>query len=283
MGTPNTENGVASDISDKEAKIIKQIEYYFSDINLGKDKFMQQEMMKNNGWIPLSVLLTFNRLKAITESEEEIVTALRKSKSGLMLISENERQVKRDVEKIPLPEMTDDYRKQLNMRTVHLKGFPLDAQYDDIHGYCSQFGEVESLEVRRTKDKQFKGCVFAVYKTVEEAEKAVASDEKFKENGLLRENKLRYFERKSEFFAKREQKKKAQKQTSEAIESKFVANAVLKIKNVPKDVGFAKLKDVLGKYGEISYVDIDEETSEKRGAEDASNEVSSKQIKVESE
>ncbi len=31
------------------AKIIKQIEYYFGDINLSKDKFMQEEIQKDSG------------------------------------------------------------------------------------------------------------------------------------------------------------------------------------------------------------------------------------------
>ena len=30
-------------------KIIKQIEYYFGDINMSKDKFMQEEIQKDSG------------------------------------------------------------------------------------------------------------------------------------------------------------------------------------------------------------------------------------------
>ena len=30
-------------------KIIKQIEYYFGDINMSKDKFMQEEIQKESG------------------------------------------------------------------------------------------------------------------------------------------------------------------------------------------------------------------------------------------
>ena len=32
-------------------KIIKQIEYYFSDVNMSKDKFMQEEIQKDSGCI----------------------------------------------------------------------------------------------------------------------------------------------------------------------------------------------------------------------------------------
>ena len=39
--------------SDLESKIIRQIEYYFGDHNLSRDKFLQEEIMKDEGWIPL--------------------------------------------------------------------------------------------------------------------------------------------------------------------------------------------------------------------------------------
>ena len=44
-------------------KIIKQIEYYFSDVNMSKDKFMQEEIQRDSGWVNLDVLTKFNRLK----------------------------------------------------------------------------------------------------------------------------------------------------------------------------------------------------------------------------
>lgn len=37
---------MSSDLSDK---IIKQVEYYFGDINLNKDKFLQEEIQKDSG------------------------------------------------------------------------------------------------------------------------------------------------------------------------------------------------------------------------------------------
>lgn len=38
----------------------KQIEYYFSDENLTNDMFMRSKM-DNDGWIPLHVIMSFNR------------------------------------------------------------------------------------------------------------------------------------------------------------------------------------------------------------------------------
>lgn len=44
-----------------ESKIIRQVEYYFGDLNLTKDKFMQEEIQKEEGckWLLLYSFLTF--------------------------------------------------------------------------------------------------------------------------------------------------------------------------------------------------------------------------------
>ncbi len=40
------------------AKIIRQVEYYFGDLNLSKDKFMQEEIQKEDGCKTLFFLCT---------------------------------------------------------------------------------------------------------------------------------------------------------------------------------------------------------------------------------
>ena len=42
-------------------KVIRQVEYYFGDSNLSRDKFLQDEIKKNEGgWIPLETMLKVN-------------------------------------------------------------------------------------------------------------------------------------------------------------------------------------------------------------------------------
>jgi len=63
---------------DLEQKIIRQIEYYFSDVNMIRDKFLKNEITKDDGWIPLSVLITFKRLQSLTTNFKTIMNALKK-------------------------------------------------------------------------------------------------------------------------------------------------------------------------------------------------------------
>ncbi|CAG2122687.1 unnamed protein product, partial [Medioppia subpectinata] len=163
-------------------------QYYFSDINLNRDKFMKELMTKDDGWITFEMLLTFKRLQSLSEDKAVIVAALRKSETNLLVISDDETKVRRSPDK-PLPEITEEYTKELNERTLHLKGFPLETKLDEIMTFCRQYGIVESVEMRRhMKSKIFKGCIFVVFAAKESAEKLLTADEvKYNGKDLLRE------------------------------------------------------------------------------------------------
>lgn len=60
------------------------VQYYFGDANLEKDKFLNAEIKKDEGWVTLATLLTFNRLKAMTEDPDVIMAALKKSTNDLL-------------------------------------------------------------------------------------------------------------------------------------------------------------------------------------------------------
>lgn len=110
-----------------ERSIIDQIEYYFGDANLFRDKFLQGEIAKNDGWVPLSTMLKFKRLAALSEDPAVIVAALDKSDEGLVEISADRESVRRHPER-PLPEKNEETRKEVISRTAYVKGFPLDME-----------------------------------------------------------------------------------------------------------------------------------------------------------
>lgn len=62
------------------SKVKKQIEFYFSDSSYPKDKFLLETAKQNkDGFVPIEVLTTFNRLKAITTNIDQIQDALKDS------------------------------------------------------------------------------------------------------------------------------------------------------------------------------------------------------------
>ena len=57
------------------SKVLKQLEFYFSDTNLHKDRFMKEKVLTSAGSpmgnpVPISTLMTFNKLKTMGATPE---------------------------------------------------------------------------------------------------------------------------------------------------------------------------------------------------------------------
>ncbi|XP_023765829.2 la-related protein 1C [Lactuca sativa] len=59
-------------------KIVKQIEYYFSDDNLVKDDFLRSNM-DDEGWVPITLIAGFPRVQSLTNDIHMILNSLRDS------------------------------------------------------------------------------------------------------------------------------------------------------------------------------------------------------------
>lgn len=260
-GVKKDEKGCLAELTKLEQDIIRQIEYYFSEPNLRRDKFLIQKVAENEqGWVEISVLLTFNRLKTITEDAKAISDAVEKSPNGTVQVSDDRSKLRRHPDN-PLPEFNETRRKELQARTAYAKGFPLDSALSMILDFFhSHFENVEQIQMRKyfdpaTKVHRFKGSVFVIFTTREAAEDfASKADVKFNEKELLRYTQAKYFESKKKEREEYDKKKKALKQQKKGNdepkeEFKLAKNAV---------VHFIKEKDE----GELSREDIKEKISE---------------------
>lgn len=151
--------------------IIKQVEYYFSDANLARDKFLTAETKKDDGWVTLEVLLKFKRLLALSEDANEIVDALLQSSNDLLQITKDRLKVRRNPAR-PLPEQNEKTRQETIARTAYVKGFPLDTQMSDLIKFFDKFENITNVIMRRYQDKPtkeygFKGSVFVSFATRE--------------------------------------------------------------------------------------------------------------------
>ncbi|XP_012637361.1 lupus La protein [Microcebus murinus] len=192
------ENGDNEKMAALEAKICHQIEYYFGDFNLPRDKFLKEQIKLDEGWVPLEIMIKFNRLNRLTTDFNVIVEALSKSKAELMEISEDKTKIRRSPSK-PLPEVTDEYKNDVKNRSVYIKGFPTDATLDDIKEWLEDKGQVLNIQMRRTLHKAFKGSIFAVFDSIESAKKFVETPgQKYKDTDLLILFKEDYFAKKNE-------------------------------------------------------------------------------------
>merc|ERR1719228_2280761 len=102
--------------------------------------------------------MKFKRLADLSKDQAEIVAAIKKSKAGLMAVSDDDVKIRRDPA-IPLPENTEESRKLLEARTVYAKGF--DKENTTLDELIDHFNEtnsnVVSVQMRNwAENKEFK-------------------------------------------------------------------------------------------------------------------------------
>ncbi|KAL4563607.1 hypothetical protein LXL04_027652 [Taraxacum kok-saghyz] len=172
-------------------KIIRQVEYYFSDENLRTDKFLLKYLAKEDeGYVPVAVIASFKKMKKLTHHKSLIVAALKES--SLLTLSSNEKKVKR-VHPFPLTEAFDP-----ELCTVLVENLPEDHTIENMKKMFGQAGlclittnvlfsikkitiheENAAREQRKCsiEEKLLSGKLHAVveYDTVEAAENAVAT------------------------------------------------------------------------------------------------------------
>lgn len=180
---------------DVDRKIIRQIEYYFSDGNLLRDRFLQNEINENDGWISLAILTTFKRLQSLTTDFQIILNALDKSQSGLLELDRINNRIRRHPDR-PIPSNEKEFQQLLNNRTVYVQGFSTltDVTLDQLLQFFDKYGSTDDIQMKRSKDRLFTGCVSVVFPTEETARQFVENSPIKYEDGSILEC---YFKSKS--------------------------------------------------------------------------------------
>lgn len=148
------------------SKIKEQLEFYFGDSNYAKDRFMQETAAKNNKCIPVSVLLTFKRLKNLNATPESIIKAAKES-SLVEVVEES-------LKKIETKEYIA-YREDQNIakRVVHMSGFDTELTLDELQDILREHCAPVKIVMRRNKDKKFTGSCFVELSSEEKAAEAL--------------------------------------------------------------------------------------------------------------
>ncbi|KDO33040.1 hypothetical protein SPRG_01855 [Saprolegnia parasitica CBS 223.65] len=139
-------------------RVQKQMEFYLSASNLRSDKFLQQSM-DDEGYMPIDVFLTFNRMKAIGATTRILTDAIRKS--PLMVLSDDEAYVR----PTELPDYDDDDSIE---RTIYIENFSAGSDHDSLRKLFSPFGKVNLVSMPRFPgSRKFKGFAFIEFASVE--------------------------------------------------------------------------------------------------------------------
>ncbi|KAI8818123.1 uncharacterized protein EV422DRAFT_190280 [Fimicolochytrium jonesii] len=182
------------------AKILKQVEYYFSDVNLPRDRFLLETINNSpEGWVNITVLLTFNKLKELTTDVELVAKALKHSPQMLQ-VSPDSTQVRRLTQIRPV--------HPANRKSIYAKGFPVDMKDvpAEVRKFFTAYGRVRNVRARREKGgyaAKFKGSVFVEFETEDEATKVRDMTISYKETPLLMYMKDEYIEIKQKEYGEK--------------------------------------------------------------------------------
>jgi len=163
-------------MSQNEEKILKQMEFYFSDSNLPNDKFLRSQVANHNeGFVSLDIICSFSRMQQLTKNQSDVVSAIKKS--SMLELDKDEKMVRR---KTQLPETIS-----MDERSAYVKGLPLDGTFDSIQPLFKDF-KVFAIRLRRNRDtgKTFKGSAFVEFETEDELKKFLSSEFKVGESVL---------------------------------------------------------------------------------------------------
>ncbi|KAM7377423.1 hypothetical protein PAMA_013959 [Pampus argenteus] len=161
-----TEKKKRSRVKQLLGDVKKQVEFWFGDVNLHKDRFLKKLIDdSDDGYVDISVLASFNRMKKLTTDTKLIARALKNS--SVVEVNLEGNKVRRQ---LPVGEIPDD----VDSRTVYVELLPKDVTHSWIERVFTKCGNVVYISIPRYKSSgDSKGFAFVEFETVEQAQKAI--------------------------------------------------------------------------------------------------------------
>ncbi|XP_071794841.1 la-related protein 6-like [Asterias amurensis] len=125
-----------------QAKIIKQVEFYFSDANITKDAFLLKHVRRNKeGYVSLKLITSFKKVKSLTKDWRTVRHSLQSSTT--LEVNDEGTKVKR---KAPLP----DYDETTPSRTVVVVNLPTEnPSIESIAELFKHCGDISLVRILR--------------------------------------------------------------------------------------------------------------------------------------
>lgn len=252
----------------------KQIEFYFCDSNLPKDRFLLGEANKDEdkdgegrGWVALELLCSFSRMSQkkgdMGEADFVALVAEALEPSATVELNDAKDKIRR---KEPLPGKID--QAVLDKSAIYAKGFPaVGTTLDEILEFCSGagLGTVKAVRMRYTYDKprKFKGSVFVELANEAEATAAIAKELEYEGKPLILRPKPEYLAEKRKEYEERRAKKESGGAASPAAggtgkadfsEKEYPKGTSLKVEGMGEGCSREDVKAAFAECGAIEWV-----------------------------
>ncbi|KAL9264443.1 La-related protein [Drosera capensis] len=143
LSVPNSSSTAAAllPVDDLKQKIMKQVEYLFSDLSLLANDTMAKHVSKDpEGYVPLAAIASMKKIKALANNDYYLLVQALRSSSKLVL-SPDGKKVKR---RIPF---TEHYKDDLQCRTVVAENLPDDHSYQNLEKVFGAVGSVKAIRL----------------------------------------------------------------------------------------------------------------------------------------
>nr|XP_043609843.1 la-related protein 6B [Erigeron canadensis] len=132
---PELKDGLTDEATQK---IVNQVEYYFSDINLATTDHLMRFIHKDpEGYVPISVVVSFKKIKALVSGNAQLASILRNSTK--LVVSEDGKKVKRQ------HPMTESDMEELQSRIIIAENLPEDHCHQNLMKIFSAVGSVKTI------------------------------------------------------------------------------------------------------------------------------------------
>uniref|UniRef100_A0A803LNV4 Uncharacterized protein n=1 Tax=Chenopodium quinoa TaxID=63459 RepID=A0A803LNV4_CHEQI len=122
------------------AIVLFKVEYLFSDLSLMANDTMAKHVSKDpEGYVPIPVIASMKKIKALVTDHHMLVQALRSS-TKLVVTKENKKVKRRSP-------FTETYRDELQCRTVMVENLPDDHSYHNLEKIFSVVGSVKAIRL----------------------------------------------------------------------------------------------------------------------------------------
>uniref|UniRef100_A0A2N9J4A7 La protein 1 n=1 Tax=Fagus sylvatica TaxID=28930 RepID=A0A2N9J4A7_FAGSY len=163
-------------------KVLRQVEFYFSDSNLPRDNFLKKSISESeDGMVDLALICSFSRMRSHLnlgnmkpdEVPEDTVKAVAETlkTSTFLKVSEDGKKVGRTTELLK----PEDVIEQLDIKTIAASPFEYDVTREDLETFFAQYAKVNSVRLpRHVGDKRFFcGTALIEFSAEEDAEKVL--------------------------------------------------------------------------------------------------------------
>ncbi|KAH7662138.1 La-related protein 7 [Dioscorea alata] len=131
--------------NDVVQKIVKQVEYQFSDTNLIASDFLMKIMNKDpEGYVPMSVIASWKKIKSLGINHQMLIKALRTSTK--LIVSDDGKKVRRK------QLFTERDKEELQSRTVIVENLPEDYTRQSLEKMFNVVGSVKNVRICHPQD-----------------------------------------------------------------------------------------------------------------------------------